>query len=199
MQKKKRMVAETTGTYTVQEYLKLERRTGRKYAFYNGKLEQMAGGTIAHNTVTGNVLSFLHQHLYSNPEYQVFGSDQKIYLPKFNFYLYPDVVVVTGEPILTDNEADAIINPLLIIETLSKNTERYDRGQKFVEYQSLPSFKEYVLLRQDAPEAYCYFREQPDVWRSKEVNGLENEVHFQSIDFRLGLEKIYYKVKFEGM
>ncbi|MCF8243661.1 MAG: Uma2 family endonuclease [Saprospiraceae bacterium] len=190
------MVAETTGTYTVQEYLKLERRTGRKYAFYDGKLEQMAGGTLPHNTVSANVFGLLYPHIISHPEMQIFSSDQKIYLPKFNFYLYPDVVVITGEPIVTDNEADAIINPLLIIETLSKNTERYDRGQKFVEYQSLPSFKEYVLLRQDAPEAYCYFREEPDVWRSKEVAGLENEVHFQSIDFRLELTKIYYKVKF---
>lgn len=190
------MVAENTRTYTVQEYLKLERRTGRKYAYYDGKLEEMPGGTIHHNTVTANIFGLLYAHILTKPELQVFGSDQKIYLPKFNFYLYPDAVVITGEPIITDDEADAIINPLLIIETLSKSTERYDRGQKFVEYQSLPSFKEYVLLRQDAPEAFCYYRQQPDIWRSTEVVGLENEVHFQSIDFRVKLEKIYWKVKF---
>ncbi|MBK8563433.1 MAG: Uma2 family endonuclease [Saprospiraceae bacterium] len=190
------MVAETTRTYTVQEYLKLERKTGRKYAYYDGKLEQMAGGTIPHNTVTANIFGLIYAHLLTKPEFQVFGSDQKIYLPKFNFYLYPDAVVITGEPIIAEKEADAIINPLLIIETLSKSTERYDRGQKFVEYQSLPSFREYVLLRQDAPAAYCYFREEPDVWRSKEVAGLENEVHFQSIDFRVGLEKVYWRVGF---
>ncbi len=194
--KKKSMVAETTRTYTVQEYLKLERQTGRKYAYYDGKLEQMAGGTLPHKRITRNILSLLHDFTLNHPELEVFGSDQKVYLPKFNFYLYPDAVVVTGEPIMTDSEADAIINPLLIIETLSKSSERYDRGQKFVEYQSLPSFKEYVLLRQDAPEAYCYFREEPDVWRSKEIVGLENEVHFQSIDFRVGLEKVYWKMGF---
>ncbi|MBK9012921.1 MAG: hypothetical protein IPM82_01925 [Saprospiraceae bacterium] len=55
--KKKSMVAETTGTYTVQEYLKLERRTGRKYAYYNGKLEQMAGELL---TRSPNILSLLH-------------------------------------------------------------------------------------------------------------------------------------------
>jgi Uma2 family endonuclease len=190
------MVAETTRTYKVQEYLKLERQTGQKYAFYDGRLEPMPGGTIPHNRITRNVISLLFEFTKNHPELEVFGSDQKIFLPKFNFYLYPDAVVVTGDPILTDHDADAIVNPLLIIETLSRSTERYDRGQKFIEYQSLPSFREYVLLRQDAPEAFCYHREQPDLWRSKEVTGLENSLHFQSIDFSVKLEKIYYKVTF---
>jgi len=192
------MVATEEKTYTVAEYLRLERRSGRKYAFYNGKIELMAGGTISHNTVSGNVFGLLHHLLFQRPEFQIFGSDQKIYLPKFHFYVYPDAVVVAGEPLLTDEEADAIINPLLIVETLSKSTQRYDRGQKFVEYQSLPSFKEYVLLRQDKPEAYLNFREEPDVWRTSEVAGLDKAVFFRSIEVSLAMSAIYYKVKFES-
>lgn len=33
------------------------------------------------------------------PEFQVFGSDQKIYLPKFNFYVYADALVVAETPL----------------------------------------------------------------------------------------------------
>ena len=192
------MVATEEKTYTVAEYLRLERRSGRKYAFYNGKIELMAGGTIPHNRVTRNIFGLIYNNLLNRPDLEIFGSDQKIYLPKFHFYVYPDAVVVAGEPLLTDEEADAIINPLLIVETLSKSTQRYDRGQKFVEYQSLPSFKEYVLLRQDKPEAYLNFREEPDVWRTSEVAGLDKAVFFRSIEVSLAMSAIYYKVKFES-
>ncbi|MFM9947648.1 MAG: Uma2 family endonuclease [Saprospiraceae bacterium] len=188
--------AQTEKTYTVADYLRLERKTGRKYAFYNGKIEPMAGGAIPHNRVTRNIFGLLFNFLLPKPDYEVFGSDQKIYLPKFNFYVYPDAVVVAGEPLVTDKEADAIINPLLIVETLSKSSERYDRGQKFVEYQSLPSFKEYVLIRQDAPEVYLQFREEPNLWRTSEVTGLEGEVYFRSIEARIPIADIYYKVQF---
>lgn len=188
--------AQTEKIYTVADYLRLERKTGRKYAFYNGKIEPMAGGTIPHNRVSRNIFGLLFNILLAKPEYEVFGSDQKIYLPRFNFYLYPDAVVIAGEPLVTDKEADAIINPLLIVETLSKSSERYDRGQKFVEYQSLPSFREYVLLRQDAPEAYLQFREEPNLWRTSEVIGLEGEVYFRSIEARIPIADIYYKVQF---
>ncbi len=190
------MTAILTETYSVADYLRLERKTGRKYAFYDGQLELMAGGTIPHNRVSRYIFGLLFNFLLAKPEYEIFGSDQKIYLPKFNFYVYPDAVVVAGEPLLTDREADAIINPLLIIETLSNSTERYDRGQKFVEYQSLPSFKEYVLLRQDAPEAYLHFREEPDLWRTREVIGLDTQIPFLSIEARVAMVDVYYKVKF---
>jgi Uma2 family endonuclease len=190
------MTAVLTETYSVADYLRLERKTGRKYAFYDGQLELMAGGTIPHNRVSANIFGLLFTHLFKKSNFQLFGSDQKIYLPKFNFYLYPDAVVVAGEPIEAEHEADAITNPLLIVETLSNSSERYDRGQKFVEYQSLPSFKEYVLLRQDAPEAYLHFREEADLWRTSEVVGLDKNLLFRSIEAEVAMADVYYKVKF---
>jgi Uma2 family endonuclease len=184
-------------TYTVAEYLQWERQTGEKHAFYNGKIEPMAGGSIAHNRVARNIFGLLFQYLRDKPEFELFGSDQKIYLPRFNFYVYPDAVVVAGHPIESAQEADAIVNPLLIVETLSNSTERYDRGQKFVEYQSLPSFQEYILLRQDMPEAYAYFREAPDLWRSTEQRGLDATLLCRSIGISIPMAELYHKV-FEG-
>ncbi|MCK6690890.1 MAG: Uma2 family endonuclease [Thermoanaerobaculia bacterium] len=42
----------STKTYSVAEYLRLERKAGEKYAFYNGILEKMAGVTIPHNRIS---------------------------------------------------------------------------------------------------------------------------------------------------
>jgi len=181
-------------TYSVADYLRIERETGEKYAFYNGIIEKMAGGTISHNRISRNVLALLFRALPKQAHLEVFGSDQKIYLPKFHYYVYADILVVAGEPLQTEDEADAIINPILIVEALSPSTAQYDRNQKFLEYQSLPSFKEYVLLRQDQPEALLFFREEPDMWRSSEVAGLEKELRFRSIEVSLKMSAVYDKV-----
>lgn len=188
------MTAAKEKHYTVAEYLRLERRSGERYEYFNGKIVLMAGGTIAHNRITRNILGLLFQVMNKRSDLEVFASDQKIYLPKFNFYVYPDAVVVAGLPIESEEEASAITNPILIFEVLSPSTASYDRNQKFLDYQTLPSFIEYVLVRQDAPEAAVLFREEPDLWRRSDVEGLENTIHLRSINEQLAMTAVYDKV-----
>lgn len=187
-------LAAATKKYTVAEYLEIERTTGEKHAYYNGTIEPMAGASISHNRIAGNIFGELYNVFKERLLFEIFGSDQKIYLPKFEYYVYPDAVVVAEEPLISSEETNAIVNPLLIFEVLSPSTEKYDGGQKFLEYQSLPSFKEYVLVRQDVPELLLFYREQPDVWRSSEVAGLDREAHLRSVDVLLSLHKVYHKV-----
>lgn len=182
--------------YSVAEYLRTEARTGEKHEFYNGKLKRMAGGSISHNRIVRNILAELDGMLRQSDHFEVFGSDQKIYLPDYHYYLYPDAVVVAEAPVVAEEMAQAIVNPLLIVEVLSASTEAYDRGLKFTEYRSLPSFKEYVLVRQDVPHVISFFREAPDLWREAEVRGLEAAVDLKSVGLQLALHLIYRKVEF---
>ncbi|MEZ4942289.1 MAG: Uma2 family endonuclease [Saprospiraceae bacterium] len=188
--------ASETKRYTVAEYLRTEARTGERYEFYNGEIRPMPGGTISHNRITKNVIQYLGNALDLKTGFEIFGSDQKVYLPHYNFYLYPDAVVVAEKPVSAEQHAHAIINPLLIIEVLSASTEAYDRQQKFLEFRSLPSFREYVLIRQDAPEILSFFREAPDLWRESSVVNLENSVYFRSVDVELALAALYRNVEF---
>lgn len=183
-------------TYSVAEYLRTEARTGEKHEFYNGKLKRMAGGSIPHNRIVRNILTELDGFLRQSDQFEVFGSDQKIYLPDYHYYLYPHAVVVSEAPVIAEEMAQAIINPLLIVEVLSPSSEVYDRGLKFAEYRSLPSFKEYVLVRQDAPHVISFFREAPDLWREAEVRGLDAAADLKSVGLPLALQSIYRKVEF---
>jgi len=178
--------------YSVAEYLALEQQSGQKLEYYNGKLNQMAGGTIPHNRISRNILTALDIALDDN--FEAFGSDQKIFLPKYEFYVYPDAVVVANAPIESDKVSSAIVNPILIIEVLSPSTQEHDKGNKFIQYQSLPSFKEYVLIRQDIPEIQTSFREETDLWRTKEFKGLENQLFLRSVNLNIPISKVYKKV-----
>lgn len=155
-------IAESKKTWTVAEYLSYEEQQGEKYEYHDGNILKIAGGSINHNRIAQNLCKYLDNALENHPQYQVFGSDQKIYLPKYNFYVYADALVVAASPIVAVEDAQAITNPILIVEVLSKSTEQADRNQKFLAYRSLPSLQEYVLVRQDAPEVLTFFRTQSE-------------------------------------
>ena len=188
------MTVEKTN-FTVEEYLRIERQRGERHNYFNGKLEPMPGGSIAHNRISRNIIQHLGNALDEKEGYEIFGSDQKIYIPKYNYYLYPDAVVIAAAPVMAENAAFGITNPLLIIEVLSPSTGAYDRDEKFMLYRELESFKEYVLIRQDTPEIVSMYRSQPSQWEETEVNGQEESVWFKSIDIRIPLALIYRNVE----
>jgi len=63
---------------------------------------------------------------------------------------YPDVTVVCGRGERDPEDPNAIVNPTLIVEVLSKSTEDYDRGDKSEHYKRIPSLRQYVLVSPDA-------------------------------------------------
>lgn len=98
------VTTEKARTYTVDEYLEAEHRTGERHEFYNGKIKLMAGGTIAHNRISRNVIQYLGNALDEKGDFEVFGSDQKIYLPDYHYYVYPDALVVADGPVMAEQE-----------------------------------------------------------------------------------------------
>ena len=63
---------------------------------------------------------------------------------------YPDLTVVCGALQRAADDADAITNPIVLIEVLSESTEAGDRGDEFAHYRRLPSLRGYVLVSQSA-------------------------------------------------
>ncbi|MDX2070071.1 MAG: Uma2 family endonuclease [Haliscomenobacter sp.] len=189
-------LAEAKKTWTIEEYLAQEQREGERYEYRDGNIILMVGGSINHNRIAQNLSKYLDNALEDKPKFQVFGSDQKIYLPKFNFYVYADALVVAETSLIAKEEAQAITNPILVVEILSKTTEQYDRKQKFLEYRSLPSFKEYVLVRQDKPEVLTFYKVKSNLWQEEEFVGLEGVVSLKSLGIELRLGDIYRRVEF---
>ena len=179
---------------TVAEYLNIERTTNEKHYYLNGFIRKMAGASINHNLIVKNIIYGLEKNLDEMEQMYLFGSDQKIYIPSYNFYVYPDAVVVAEAPQISDKDAQAITNPLLIVEVLSPSTQNQDKDEKFMWYRSLPSFREYALVRQDTAEVSTFFRKDDDLWQSGAVSGLENEVFLKSVGVSLSLSRIYKNI-----
>jgi len=184
--------------YTVEEYLVLDSKSESKLEFFDGKIIEMPGGTTLHNQIAARIIAALVNLLDQvEKEYIVYSSDMKIHIPAFNHFVYPDAVVVCEKPEFWEGRKDVIINPVLVVEILSPSTEQYDRGSKFFEYRTLPSFKEYLLVSQEIPRITSFYREKVDTWKETEAEGIEARLPIRSLDCELSLEQIFKKIRFE--
>ena len=78
---------------------------------------------------------------------RVFNADMRVAIQSGEFYTYPDVSALCGEPKFdTGQNPQSLTNPQVIIEVLSPSTESFDRGEKFTRYQQLTSLCDYVLV-----------------------------------------------------
>ena len=154
--------------------------------------------TGPHNIAVANITAALVQSFSArNKPYLVFGSQQLVYLPDLNFILYPDVLVVAEAPLYWDENEVLLINPLLVVEVLSKNTRGYDRTEKFAAYKTLQSFREYLLVDPYHCRMESRFREEPDLWRESIVTELDKSITLKSVGCELQLADVYRHIKFK--
>lgn len=179
---------------TVEEYLTLERQAETMNEYIDGAMIQAPSGNWAHALILGNLAALMIQQLKGRPEQAYIRGLRVRSSP--STYVYPDLMVVTGEALLEDEHHDTLLNPALIVEVLSPSTESYDRGRKFELYQTLESLREYVLVAQDRPRVEHYLRQEGHVWLYTDVSGLDSSVAFASIGCQVPLAEIYDKVSF---
>src|SRR6185369_17091632 len=153
--------------YTVQEYLTSERAAELKHEYFAGEIVAMAGATREHILITGNISQRLRNQLERKP-CETYSNDMRVRATPTT-YVYPDVVVVCGEPQFEDSESDILLNPTVVIEVLSKSTEARDRGEKFSDYRANKNVKEIIFVSQYRPRVEQYVRQANDEWIFHEV------------------------------
>lgn len=179
--------------FTPSEYLAMEEVADYKSEFYAGEIFAMTGGTADHSTVAVNLTIQLGNRLASSP-CRVFNSDMRLHIQKSGLYTYPDVMVICGKLKFLERRDDTLVNPLLIIEVLSKSTRDYDRGAKFDFYKGLDSLREYVLAESEAPRVECYRRGVGNQWLIETYDGLDAVARLESLGYDLPLRQVYQKV-----
>lgn len=190
-------MARPAKTYvTPEEYLAYERRAEYKNEYFDGEVCAMTGASRRHNLIAGNVFSELKQRLRGRP-CETYMSDMRVRIPSANLYTYPDVVVACGEPLFEDAEVDTLLNPLLLVEVLSRSTARYDRTGKFSDYRSIPSFAEYLLVSQDQYHVTQHVKQPDGRWLLADIRGRESRVELASVECTLALSEVYERVSFD--
>jgi Uma2 family endonuclease len=178
---------------TEAEYLEMERKATFKSEFFRGEIFAMTGANLKHNMIVGNCIVTIGNQLKGKP-CRVFSSDLRVKVDKSGLHTYPDLSIVCGKPILLDDKADTLLNPIVLIEVLSKSTEDYDRGNKFSFYRQIESLQEYILISSEAPKMEIFRKLENGDWLFSESR-IGQDFLIESIDFVLKLSDVYSGVE----
>ena len=189
------MQVPTKTYYSPKEYLELETQAEYRSEYHDGQIIPMAGGKPNHNQLAINLTSAINYNLKKQP-YRVFMSDLRLWIPNCRLYTYPDVMVVNTPLIFGKNRQDTIVNPLMIAEILSDSTEKYDRGDKFRMYRTIPSFQEYLLISQTAMQVEKFTKNESNQWVLSEYAGKDTKIIFDYFEFEISLDELYDRVEF---
>lgn len=190
------MTALPKPSLTIEEYIELDKNSEERFEYFNGEIFGMAGGSPNHARIAGRVYATLEAKI-AGKNCEAFNSEIRVKVPTDLPYRYPDVSVVCGKPIFELlHGVEILTNPVLLVEVLSPSTAAYDLDAKFTAYQSISSFREYLVIAQDRPHVIRHVRQPQGGWLRTEVNGLQNEVTLESLDVALPLSEIYARVQF---
>lgn len=178
---------------TPTEYLALERIADHKSEYLNGEVFAMTGASRRHNLIAINIVLALGAQLKGGP-CEVYVGDMRVKVASAGLYTYPDVTVVCGEPRFEDDYLDTLQNPTLLLEILSKSTERYDPIAKSAYYRTIDSLSEYLLVSQDEYQVEHYVKEGAGRWLLTEVRSLDATIELESIYCSLALRDIYDRI-----
>jgi Uma2 family endonuclease len=189
------MVANPQKFYSSQEYLALENSAEYKSEFFNGHIYAMAGASPTHAQLTANITGLLHQQLRGKT-CRSFSSDLRVQISETGAYVYPDVTVACPPLQFSEDDPNALTNPVVVIEVLSPSTEAHDRGAKWAHYQRLESLCDYILVSQDQMRLEHYERQEDGSWRYSVAENGEAFVTLESIGCRLKVSEVYERVEF---
>lgn len=177
-----------------EQYLESEIKSPIKHEYIDGEVLAMAETTDTHNTIAGNLFALIRSHLRGT-DCRLYFTDVKAYLEQRNCFYYPDLMVTCDSK---DQENPTYQRfPKLIIEVLSPSTEAFDRGDKFNDYQTLNSLKEYVLVNTKHQRVEVFRKTEKEGWLFQTYTPTQAILTLYSVNLTVSLDEVYENVILE--
>ncbi len=171
-------------------FLAWEERQPTRYEFDGFQPVAMVGGTAAHATIQGNLITALFSRLRGKP-CRPFGSELKVSVA--GQIRYPDALVQC-EPV---QPGDTLaLAPIVVFEILSKSSVHEDLVVKNAAYRATPSILRYVVLEQTNAGALVFTRKGED-WVAEAVAGDDAVLALPEIGIEIPLAECYADVELQ--
>lgn len=182
-----------TEELSVEAYLEGEQRGEIRHEYLAGQIVAMVGASRAHALLCGSLHALLLPAARKQG-CQLFMADMKVRIDQDSdsYFYYPDLVLSCHPE---DRPPFYVNQPGLIVEVLSPATERIDSREKLLAYRLLPSLTEYLMLRQDRPQADLYQRDDAGHWQHWRIAGLAGVLSLRSLGgLTVSLQDVYADV-----
>jgi Uma2 family endonuclease len=174
---------------TPEDYLQMLWQDGIRYEYWEGELFAMAGTTITHNVITGNIYALLRAFL-NGKKCKVLFTDVNVSLKQETIFVLPDIIVTCNEDDLNANRI--IRNPSILMEVLSDSTELHDRKRKWEQYRRIKSLRYYLLVSQDRYYVEMFHRpNEQTLFSFQSFEGLDALIPFEDFSFSIPMKDVY--------
>lgn len=162
---------------------------GERFEYIDGQVfRMMVGGSTAHHALTRRLDGLIAERLAPGGPCTTFRETMRLDAGTARFY--PDVFVSCRGDLAPDPETRGVTSATVILEVLSPSTERYDRGRKWLAYQTLPDLRHFVLVAQDQRRIEAYHREGAG-WRYELLQAPDAVLRLDAVAVDLRLDAIY--------
>lgn len=180
-------------TGTPEDYIMAERQSATKNEFVNGRVIGRSGSNRQHNLLVSNTAIGIGSRLHGHKS-EIYIGNMRVKL-RNNFICYPDIVFVTGEPSFADQNSDLLLNPTVVVEIFSGDTNNSDKTKKLESFLEMPSIRECMLLKQDEMRVEHYAKQNQKQWIYRIYNERDDVISLDSIGCKISLQEIYTGLK----
>jgi Uma2 family endonuclease len=160
-------------------------KTGR-YELLEGQPIPRCAGSGTHARIVRRVVGAFRRQLSGRPWRAV--SDTPLPIDRWTL-LVPDVLVLF-KPF--DQPGLESVEPAVVVEVLSGDTQARDRGEKWLKYASLPSLQHYLLIATDDQRIEAFSRLDVERWTYRTYqDGLNTSVALPALDICLLPSEVY--------
>ena len=187
-------VAAASDFVTLEDYFAIAAESECRVEYIDGEIFLMDGVSFVHGRIQINMIRILLQQL-AEDEYVIQSSNVSVHVAS-SAYLFPDLCVVRDRE-RPARVGTALLNPVLVVEVLSKSTARKDRGIKLQRYQAISSLEHVLIIEQDFVAVEHHRRDRGN-WKLATYTSLDNSVPLDSLDASLSLAQIYRGIDFSA-
>lgn len=169
------------------------RRDVAKTEFIDGSLVTKPTANRWHNLIATNFVVAIGSRVHRGTS-EVYSSDMQVQIGK-NSICFPDVVVVSGEPIFNDGAGEVLQNPTVAVEIFSPAAKSARHTQKIEGYLAIPNIKEFLLVNESEMRIDHYTRQNAKTWMYRIYDERDDMINIESINCKLSLIEVYSQVK----
>jgi len=191
-----RELSQNDRNLSVENQPKTDRHISGKKEFSNVRLLANSVSNRMNNLIATNITIAVGSRVQGQ-KCEIYVNDMPVKLDA-KHVCYPDVVVVSGEPVFVDKESDLLLNPTVAYDIFSKNTSFQDKTEKLECYLAMNSIREYILIKEDEMRVEHYAKQNAKQWIYRIYNERDDIITIESINCKVSLAEIYAQVKFAG-
>ncbi len=179
---------------SVEDYIGTERQNSVKNEYQDGKILKKPAANRWHNLIASNVAIAIGSRLHGHKG-EIYVSGMRVQL-RNNRFCYPDVTIVSADPVFADSNSDILLNPTIAVEIFSNKTNNTHKTERLESYLGMDSIRECLLVKEDEMRVEHYAKQNAKQWVYRIYNERDDVISLDSVNCKLSLAELYAQIKF---